>query len=234
MSAYREWRYDEYRQVGKDYGQPEVVEAYDESHAQFRDVEAENLRLIRKLGLAKHARIADFGCGTGAFALAAAKVCASVLAIDVSEAMLSHARKRAQVSGVSNVEFRRNGYLDFDVEAASLDAITSSFSLHHLPDFWKAQALANLHRSLKPGGVFFLRDVVFPDVGELAVVNAFVEEQTRLGGDFLREDALGHFREEFSTQSWIMKGLLERAGFQIEEEEREHPIVTTYFCRKPK
>ncbi|MBK1876419.1 class I SAM-dependent methyltransferase [Pelagicoccus mobilis] len=232
MSAYAEWRYDEYRQVGKDYGQPEEAEAYDKSHAQFRDVDAENRQLLELLELSSSARIADFGCGTGAFAVRAADQCESVVAVDVSEAMLRQARERSEAAGTSNIEFQRSGYLDFAADEESLDAATSSFSLHHLPDFWKSQALVRINRALKPGGLFFLRDVVYRDSGEISLVNGFVEKQAELGGEFLREDALGHFREEFSTYDWIMKGLLEKGGFEVESQNWEHPVVATYLCRR--
>ena len=46
MKKYSGWTYDEFQQVGKDYGRAEEVEVYDSSHAYFRDVESENSELI--------------------------------------------------------------------------------------------------------------------------------------------------------------------------------------------
>jgi putative AdoMet-dependent methyltransferase len=36
------WQYNEFQQVGKDYGIPTEVELYDASHVDFRDIEKES------------------------------------------------------------------------------------------------------------------------------------------------------------------------------------------------
>ncbi|MDQ8179079.1 class I SAM-dependent methyltransferase [Pelagicoccus sp. SDUM812005] len=227
---YQEWKYDEYRQVGKDYSQAAEVEVYDASHAQFRDVETENAALLAKLGLRAGSAVLDIGCGTGEFAMEAARAGHRVTAIDVSPAMLVRARGKASEAGLANLSFVHAGYLDFELEAGSMDAVTSSFSLHHLPDYWKGVALDRISRCLKAGGLFFLRDVVMPDQGAAASVSRFIEEQERLGGDFLRDDAIGHFRDEFSTYDWVMRGLLERSGFRIRTVETSSGVLSEYLC----
>lgn len=229
---YQEWKYEEYRQVGKDYSRHDEVARYDASHAQFRDVRAENAALLAKLDLGGNVSLLDIGCGTGDFAIAAANHCASVVGIDVSEAMLERARSKARAPEAGRLEFRKAGYLDFDSQEASFDVVTSSFSLHHLPDYWKGVALEKIFQCLKEGGVFFLRDVVMPDASAAAVVFSFIEQQERRGGAFLKEDAIGHFRDEFSTYGWIMGGLLERAGFVIETQDTIDSVVCEYTCRK--
>ncbi len=229
MNTYQEWQYDEYRQVGKDYSQTAEVEAYDSSHAQFRDVDAENSATLAKLGLNADASVLDIGCGTGAFAIAAAKQCRKVVGIDVSQAMLDRARSNGPAA---SLEFMLAGYLDFDFPDESFDVVTSSFCLHHLPDYWKGIALARIGRCLTERGVFFLRDVVMPDEGATESVSAFIERQEKLGGEFLKNDAIGHFRDEFSTYDWVMRGLIERAGFTIEKVDTMGGVVREYFCRK--
>lgn len=226
---YQEWKYDEYRQVGKDYTLADEVAVYDSSHAQFRDVDAENRALLEKLELPSGSSIADIGCGTGEFALTAAGEGHSVVAVDVSARMLERSKEKAAERGVE-LRFQHAGYLDFQLPARSLDAVTSSFSLHHLPDYWKGVALERVRQSLKQGGRFFLRDVVMPDTGAAACVSRFVAQQEALGGVFLREDAIGHFREEFSTYDWIMRGLLERSGFKIRAVETVSGIFAEYLC----
>lgn len=232
MKTYSQWKYDEYQQVGKDYSLPEEVEVYDSSHAQFRDIAAENAALVEKLDLTPAKSLLDLGAGTGEFALAAAEVCGFVLGIDVSPAMINAANEKLRLSNVANLEFHHAGYLDFNVTEESFDVATSSFSLHHLPDYWKGEALQRVNRSLKAGGVFFLRDVVLPDEDAPEFVSKFVEKQERLGGAFLREDAIGHFKEEFSTYEWVMRGLLERSGFAIEDTKTSDGLVVEYLCWK--
>ncbi|WP_252720640.1 class I SAM-dependent methyltransferase, partial [Acinetobacter baumannii] len=72
------------------------------------------------------------------------------------------AEHRARELGVS-LNTQSAGFLSFTYEANAFDLIISEFALHHLPDFWKAVALARLFNALKPGGKLFLRDIVFSD-----------------------------------------------------------------------
>ncbi|MFO7975438.1 MAG: hypothetical protein R6V12_12480 [Candidatus Hydrogenedentota bacterium] len=43
---------------------------------------------------------------------------------------------------------------------------------------------------------------------------------------------IDHVNREYSTQSWIMEGLLERAGFSIESTEEAPLLAVSYLCRK--
>lgn len=226
------WQYDEFQQVGKDYGRPEEVAVYDDSHGEFREVDAENKAILDELDLRAGAVLVDIGCGTGAFAVQAAPYCRHVHAVDVSEAMLRYARDKAKHTGVTNIDFHHAGFLTYVHEEASVDAIVTTFALHHLPDFWKGIALQRMHRLLKPGGKLFLRDVVIPEHNALQHIAGFIAKQAEAGGDFLREDAEAHFREEYSTYDWIMDGLLTRAGFTIEKKSVQEGILAGYLCTR--
>ena len=89
------WRYDEFQQVGRDYGNLAEVEIYDSTQAAIRDVEAESNQALDLLGLASSDILIDFGSGTGTFALAAARRCGRVHAVDVSSAMIGYAKTKA-------------------------------------------------------------------------------------------------------------------------------------------
>jgi putative AdoMet-dependent methyltransferase len=225
------WQYAELDQVGKDYGNPAEVLAYDARHAQFRDVEAEVDLILDKIGIAPDHTVADFGAGTGAFALRAAPRCAQVHAIDVSKAMLDYARSKAADLGVGNIAFHYGGFLTYEHADEPADAVVSSAALHHLPDFWKFSALCNINGMLKPGGRLFLHDVVFPDTGYEACAERWIADLREKGGDALAGDAETHVREEFSTFAWIMEGLLARAGFAVRESRLEG-LVASYLCVK--
>lgn len=226
------WRYDEFRQVGKDYGRPEEVEAYDASHARFRDVHAENERMLEAIAVRPEEVLIEFGTGTGNFAMQAATRCKQVIAVDVSEAMLDRARAKAAAAGLENIGFVHAGFLTYIHAGDPVDAIVSSLALHHLPDFWKGVALSRLNEMLKPGGKFYLQDVILEEEGAVENIQKFVDHQASLGGDFLREDAELHFKEEYSTYDWIMAGLLERAGFRIENSSSERGLIGVYLCTK--
>lgn len=232
MRIEEKWIYDEFRQVGKDYGLDAEAGAYDSSHADFRDVEAENRALLDRLDLDPDAVVIDFGAGTGAFAAAAAKRCRMVYAVDVSQAMLALARSRAERQGLSNVVFCHAGFLSYRHEGSKAAALTSCFSFHHLPDFWKGIALQRMHGMLAGGGKLFVRDVVLQEGQPLEAIAGFIAKQESLGGDFLRKDAEGHFREEFSTYDWVMRGLLERSGFRVQDEAFYDGVIAEYLCVK--
>ena len=230
---YGNWKYDEFHQVGKDYADSAEAALYDESHAKFRDVEAENCRLIELLGLRPRSRVLEIGVGTGSFALQAAAIGAEVIGFDVSEAMLDQARAKAVRQNANNVAFRSGGFLELEknVGLGEWDVVVSNLVLHHLPDFWKGEALRSIRGVLRLGGVLLLRDVVIEQAGDpVAAIDRFVEAQAAVGGDFLRADAEGHFREEFSTYDWILEGLLTRAGFVIESREFQHGLFGEYLC----
>lgn len=226
------WGYNEFKQVGKDYSKQAEVAVYDSSHSDFRDVTAENSAIIDRLDLKKDHTIIDFGSGTGAFAIQAASHCDKVIAIDVSEAMIELANEKAEKAGVSNIEFHHAGYLSYVHKRTPVDAIISSLSFHHLPDFWKGIALQRLYGMLKPAGKFYLYDVIIEHHNAEKNIEAFIETQSLAGGDFLREDAEEHFREEFSTFDWVIEGLLQRARFTILEKETSEGVFGCYLCTK--
>jgi len=232
MQDFHRWRYDEFKQVGKDYSNPEEVALYDASHAEFRDLEKESLGVLERLGIQPDDTVIDFGAGTGVFARQASKRCAKVYAVDVSPAMLTYAEKQAMLAGVSNIEFHHGGFLTYDHASAEVDAIVTTFAFHHLPDFWKGIALSRLHKMLKPGGQLYIADVILQETKPLDDIEQFIQKQATAGGDFLRDDAEVHFREEFSTYEWIMDGLLERAGFSIQRKEFPEPVLGVYVSTR--
>ncbi|MBC2607602.1 class I SAM-dependent methyltransferase [Pelagicoccus albus] len=226
------FQFNEFKQFGVDYGLSAEAEVYDERHGQFRDVENENRLLLDRLDLDPDSVLIDFGAGTGRLAAAAARGCRMVYAVDVSEAMLAKAKARAEAEGLSNIAFCHAGFLNYRHEGAKAAAVTASFSLHHLPDFWKGIALGRIHQMLAEGGTLFIRDIVLQDGDPLGAISDFVETQRGLGGDPLAEDAQMHFREEFSTYDWVMRGLLERHGFRIQDELFSDGVLAEYYCVK--
>ncbi len=153
------WQYDEAIPVGGDFSRGEVVEAYDAFHRRFRDVDKENAAIIAGLDLQEDQVLVDVGCGTGVFAVQAARRCARVHAVDVSAAMLDYTQRKAQSQGLTNVICHHGGFLTYVHTDGPVDAVTTSMALHHLPDFWKQKALARLNAMLRKGGRIFLAEV---------------------------------------------------------------------------
>jgi ArsR family transcriptional regulator len=100
--------------------------------------------------------VGDLGCGTGQVSAALAPFVTRVIAVDTSAAMLQAAKKR--LHGFDNVELRRGDLEALPIDAARLDAATLTLVLHHVaePD----RALAEVARTLKPGGQLILVDML--------------------------------------------------------------------------
>lgn len=227
------WQYNEFKQVGKDYSTLEEVQQYDSRHSDFRDIEKESNDVLDNLGIGENNVLIDFGSGTGTFVIQAALRCAKVYAIDVSQAMINCARNKAEKAGITNIDFFHSGFLNFEYDGPAVDFITTTFAFHHLPDFWKGIALSKMHSMLKPGGQFFIHDAIIEEHRAIENIAALIEKLTAAGGNFLQEDAEGHFREEFSTYDWVMDGLLTRSGFVIKSKNIQDGVIGTYYCAKP-
>ena len=44
------------------------------------------------------------------------------------------------------------------------------------------------------------------------------------------EEVTIHIRDEYNTYDWVMEGLLERAGFAIDEKRESGKFAVTYIC----
>jgi putative AdoMet-dependent methyltransferase len=225
------WLYDEFNHSGVDYTDPEQVAVYDTRHQRFRDYKkfADGIMACLKLG--PEASVVDLGTGTGAFSLNAAFHYKTVYAVDVSEAMLAYTRQKAEQAGLSNIVFCKGGFLTYKHTDTPVDAVVSSAALHHLPDMWKWVGLMNVAKMLKPGGKFYLFDVVFPTLNDYAATfNSWVKTFSEKVGPEFAIEVESHIRDEFSTFDWVMEGLLQRAGFQIDRAEYDGQFGATYLC----
>ena len=102
----------------------------------FRDV-AYRRRAVDLLRLAKGDRVVEIGCGTGRnFPLLEHAVGPSgaVVAVDLSEAMLARARKRAAGHGWSNVELVHSDAATYEFPAP-VDGVLSTYTLVALPEY---------------------------------------------------------------------------------------------------
>jgi len=85
-------------------------------------------------------------------------------------------------------------------------------------------------RAAAAAGQFILRDVVF----SLAEGEAPEACFARFADFFpdMRKEAARHAAREFSTYDWIMDGLLERAGFVIDEKQAVGESFLVYHAHK--
>jgi ubiquinone/menaquinone biosynthesis C-methylase UbiE len=95
-------------------------------------------------------RVLDLGCGFGDLARdIVASGATEVVAVDISERMISEAQRRTHDPRITYV---RSAIEDFDVDAASFDVIVSSLTLHYIQDY--ASVVRGVASALRPGGTF--------------------------------------------------------------------------------
>src|SRR5690606_16087925 len=100
---------------------------------------------------------------------------AIVHAVDVSEAMLACARSKAAQAEIKGIQFHHAGFLTLELPPASVDCFTTTFSFHHLTDFWKGIALKRLYGMLKPGGQLYIKDVVIEESQALENIQKLID-----------------------------------------------------------
>ncbi|MBX3359028.1 MAG: ArsR family transcriptional regulator [Phycisphaeraceae bacterium] len=100
--------------------------------------------------------VADLGCGTGNAAELLAANVARVIAVDQSAPMIKAAKKR--LAGCDNVDFRRGDLDALPLSAGEVDAAVCVLVLHHVAD--PSAACAEIHRTVRPGGVVLIVDMV--------------------------------------------------------------------------
>jgi ubiquinone/menaquinone biosynthesis C-methylase UbiE len=96
--------------------------------------------------------VLEFGCGTGSTAIAHSPHVSHIRAIDVSSKMLEIAQEKADRGNIDNVTFEQSTIEEVSVPDQSLDVVLGLSILHLLES--KEDAIAKVHRMLKPGGVF--------------------------------------------------------------------------------
>jgi ubiquinone/menaquinone biosynthesis C-methylase UbiE len=228
------WVVDELAYAGRENRDPVHVARYDGK--MDADAPAE-LAALQAAGLGGDATVIDIGAGTGQFALAAAAAVRKVVAVDVSPVMLERLRAKLRDRGVGNVECVEGGFLSYEHAGAPADLVYTRLALHHLPDFWKARAIVRMAEMLKPGGMLRLSDVAYGF--EPAEAEACLERwMSRMASDdaeggWTRAELEEHVRDEYSTFTWLLEPMLERAGFEIEQADySEDGIFAHYRCVK--
>lgn len=126
-------------------------------HVKGADLDA----MIKVAALTGTERVLDAGTGTGHTALAFARHAAAVVAVDLTENMLTQGRQLAVDQGLTNVEFRHADVEALPFGANEFDLVVSRYSAHHWPN--PHHALREFGRVLRPGGRLILNDIVSYD-----------------------------------------------------------------------
>lgn len=219
MGEVHDWMLDELVSAGRENLDLAHVSRYDDKEDAEAASEVEHLQ---RHGMNDASLVLEFGSGTGQFNVAAAPVVDRVVAIDPSPPMLARLREKVAALTLANVDMVQSGFLTYEHDHRPADIVYTRYALHHLPDAWKAFALARIRSMMRAGGIFRLWDVVY-DFDPADAPERF-EKWCSTGGDtadgeWSRAELAEHVRGEHSTFRWLMESMLERTGFRIEDSE---------------
>ncbi len=134
----------------------------------------ESLRILTAwASLERYALGLDIATGPGFTAFAVAGFCDTIVASDIAAGMLDQARKIAEERGFENVRFEIVDACDISYPDASIDLVTCRTAPHHFQDV--GRFLSEVHRVLKPGGVFLLCDTTTSEEPDVAAWHHRVE-----------------------------------------------------------
>jgi hypothetical protein len=88
---------------------------------------------------------------------------------------------------------------------------------------------------LTDGGILYLNDIIFafPVSTYEKSINAWIDSVAKPANEgFTREEFEWHVRDEYSTFSWIIEGMLNRTGFEIQEANTNNPFYGEYIAVK--
>ncbi|WP_181109145.1 class I SAM-dependent methyltransferase [Xanthomonas arboricola] len=176
-----------------------------QAHAYLHsDVHAQGAEFAElRTGLAGHrnGRLLDLGCGAGHVSFQLAPLMAEVVAYDLSADMIELVASTAAGRGLTQVRTVQGVAERLPFETGSMDAVISRYSAHHWSDL--GQALREVRRVLRPGGIAAFVDVVAPGLPLL---------DTHLQAIELLRDT-SHVRD-YSVAQWLQ--MVGDAGLQVQ------------------
>lgn len=140
--------------------------------------------------------VLDLGSGAGIDCFLAAKRVGEsgrVIGVDMTRSMLAKARVNAEKGGFTNVEFREGEIEAMPVEDNSVDIVISNCVINLSTD--KRAVFREIHRVLKPGGRFYISDIVLARPLPKAIAESASAYTACIGGALPREEYLGIIEE---------------------------------------
>jgi ubiquinone/menaquinone biosynthesis C-methylase UbiE len=179
---------------------PEEYERWRESFLGALTERIEEDVIFRLTGDLGGKSLLDLGCGDGAYSIAAFQRGARVSGVDISDAMLESARRRATACDAS-VEWHRASAESLPFGSGKFDIILAVTILCFIKD--PLQVVREISRVLRPGGSFI--------IGELGKYSAWALSRRRVRGWF----GSSRWRDAHFWSFAELRHLLQRAGFNV-------------------
>jgi SAM-dependent methyltransferase len=152
---------------------------------------------------AETALAADLACGPGTFALALAARVGRVVGVDLTPAMLAHAREAAARAGGANLDFVCANAYALPFADGKLDIALCGYALHHL--LAPERVIAEMSRVVRPGGRVAVVDLILAEEADSDAHNRIERSRDPSHATTLRASSL--------------RLLLERAGLRLRDAE---------------
>jgi tRNA (cmo5U34)-methyltransferase len=167
---------------------------------------------------AKH--LLDIGCGAGNYTL---KMLSKISGLncmlnDLSMPMLQKAKERVSAETNGEVTIIQDDMRNLNLPDQHFDIILAAATLHHLRDDldWES-VFANMYRMLKPGGSFWISDLITHDSEPLNRLfhQKYSDYLDTLGGPEYRKKVLDYVAYEDTPRSLnYQTELLKKVGFK--------------------
>lgn len=162
----------------------------------------------------------DIGCGAGNYTL---KMLSKIPGLnctlnDLSQPMLERAEQRVSEQTTGTVTTIQLDMRELDLEAEKYDIVLAAATLHHLrtDEDWE-HVFNKVYRALKPGGSFWISDLVIHDTQPLNTLfqHHYGNYLETLGGTEYRQKVFDYIEYEDTPRSVkYQSDLMQRVGFK--------------------
>lgn len=166
------------------------------------------------------AKVLDIGCGAGNNTIKLLRKCGKDFdsdLIDLSRPMLERAKKRVSQETRGAINIFHGDFRAVKLTDQSYDVIIAAAVLHHLRDDqdWK-DAFAKIYRLLKPGGSFWVTDLVSHENAAIHQLmwNRYGDYLQSSGGEDYKKQVFTYIDQEDSPRSVTFQlDLMRASGF---------------------
>ena len=182
--------------------------------------------------------IMDLGCGGGNYAVKVASLLPDVdcTLVDISANMLERAEERVGEIISGKVTALHGDYRELDLGENGYDVITAGTTLHHLrgDDEWEL-VFSKIYCALKPGGTFWINDIVIGETNELTqlMLDGWVSKLRKQVSSEEVDMYLDRYESEDTPRTLSYQlDLLKQVGFQETFVLHKHFNFAAFGARK--